>query len=264
VLHNTHDAEDAFQTTFLVLACKADVLDRRGPLGNWLYTVAYRTAAKARADLFRRHAHERETSEMAAFASTEEVSWNELRPVLDEELNQLPAKYRAPLILCCLEGKSHQQAARELGWPSGSMSRRMNRARELLRRRLSRRGVVLSAGLIFALLTRKAAARTVPEILSASTVRAALLFGSQSPRAVTGLASNKSVALAQEILGTALTPEKSGRAAKLVLAALLLFIIAASVGTVIWQIVDPVSVSGGTMCHPYIPTQEKPVEPVGK
>ena len=248
VLHNSHDAEDAFQATFLVLARKADRLDRQGPLGNWLYTVAYRTAAKLRADSIRRHAHERNTFEMAASVSAEDQSWHELRPVLDEELSQLPEKYRAPLVLCCLEGKSHQQAARELGWPSGSMSRRMTRARELLRRRLVRRGVTVSAALILLLLTKKATASTVPAALAATTVRAAVLFGSAKGGANAFIGS-KSVALAQEIARTSLVPTKIKHVATPLLMTVLLTIIAVSIGVVVVDVVNPAWLFGG-VCHP--------------
>src|SRR5207244_7443018 len=109
---------------------------------------------------------------------SEEV-WSDLKPVLDEELNALPPKYRAPLVMCILEGKTHQQAAQELGWPSGSMSRRMERARALLRERLAKRGIVLSAALLFTLMARKASATTVPASLEVATVRAAVAFGGQ-------------------------------------------------------------------------------------
>jgi RNA polymerase sigma-70 factor (ECF subfamily) len=248
VLQNSHDAEDAFQATFLVLARRADRLDRRGPLGNWLYTVAYRTAAKLKADSIRRHAHERNTFEMAASTSTEDQSWDELRPVLDEELNQLPEKYRAPLVLCCLEGKSHQQAARELGWPSGSMSRRMTRARELLRRRLVRRGVTVSAALILLLLTKKATATTVPAGLAAVTVRAAVQFGSAKAGASMFLGS-KSATLAQEIARTALGTTKTSQLARPIVATILLLIIGVSIGAIVVEVVNPAWLGGG-VCVP--------------
>jgi RNA polymerase sigma factor (sigma-70 family) len=198
VLHDSHAADDAFQATFLVLVRRASVLDRRGTLANWLYTVAYRTALKARANAARLRAHERQAADMPAPQHDEEAHWKELRPLLDEELHQLPEKYRAPLVLCYLEGKTHQQAARLLGWPIGSVSRRMARARELLRQRLTHRGVVFSASLLFALMAKKSAV-AAPATLVTSTVKAAVLFGAGAT-AASGVASAQVAALAQEML----------------------------------------------------------------
>jgi RNA polymerase sigma factor (sigma-70 family) len=177
VLRDRHLAEDAFQATFLVLVRRADSLDGQRSLCSWLYAVAYRTALKARAIAARRRARERQVLDMPAVQPTEEAVWSDLKPVLDEELNKLPAKYRAPLILCCLHGKTHQQAARELGWPSGSMSRRMTRARELLRKRLTRRGIFLSAGVLVSLLFQRSSATAASATLKATTVKAAMAFG---------------------------------------------------------------------------------------
>jgi RNA polymerase sigma factor (sigma-70 family) len=179
VLGDSHQAEDAFQATFLVLVRRASSLDGRGPLGNWLYAVAYRTATKARMTAARRRARERQAMDSMPDAYVvENQAWDELRPILDEELSQLPRKYRAPLVLCYLEGKTQQEAAQELGWPSGSMSRRMNRARQLLRVRLQKRGVATSVGMgmLFWLLPQKANASIVSPDLAASTVKAALAF----------------------------------------------------------------------------------------
>jgi RNA polymerase sigma factor (sigma-70 family) len=139
ILGHAQDAEDAFQMTFLALARRAGSLDGQRPLANWLYVVAYRTAAKVQRRAAWRRAHEVQMLNMPKVPAPEEKPGIDLRSLLDEELHKLPEKYRVPLVLCFLEGKSHLQAARELGWPSGSMSRRMSRARDLLRRRLARR-----------------------------------------------------------------------------------------------------------------------------
>src|SRR5438128_6811580 len=178
VLRDRHLAEDAFQATFLVLVRRADSLDGQRSLCSWLYAVAYRTALKARAIAARRRARERQVLDMPAVEPTEEAVWSDLKPVLDEELNKLPAKYRAPLILCCLHGKTHQQAARELGWPSGSMSRRMTRARELLRKRLTRRGIFLSAGVLVSLLFQRSSATAASATLKETTVKTVMALGS--------------------------------------------------------------------------------------
>ena len=141
VLNQEQDAEDIFQATFLVLARKAESIRKQASLGSWLFGVAYRLAQKARASAARRHAHERRFAAMAETEIHPEESVDELRSLLDQELLHLPEKYRAPLVLCYLEGKTHLEAARTLGWPSGSMSKRLEQARALLRIRLGRRGV---------------------------------------------------------------------------------------------------------------------------
>jgi RNA polymerase sigma factor (sigma-70 family) len=199
VLQDQHDAEDAFQATFLVLARKAASLDRQRSLGNWLYAVAYRTALKAKINGARRRVHERQVVDMPALPSPESSRWEELRPVLDEELSRLPEKYRAPLVLCYLEGKTHLQAARDLGWPSGSVSRRMARARELLRERLLRRGVIISSAVLLTLLPKMAARASVPPGLAASTVKGALVFG-KGTMGTAGIIPSKVTMLANEIL----------------------------------------------------------------
>jgi RNA polymerase sigma-70 factor (ECF subfamily) len=128
VLNDWQSAEDAFQVTFLVLARKADSLMRPGLLANWLHGVAYRTALKARSRAVRQGVHERQAAAMAPTESRAGRSVVELREVLDEELSHLPEKYRAPLVLCYLEGKTNEEAARLLHWPLGSMSARLARA----------------------------------------------------------------------------------------------------------------------------------------
>src|SRR5262249_26019760 len=143
VLDHAHDAEDAFQATFLVLARKAASIVARDTVGNWLYGVAYRTAHKARVAAARRRLKERQMSRPEAL---DEDVWRELRPVLDQELNRLPEKYREPVILCDLEGQTRKEAARRLGWPEGTLSGRLSRARVLLAKRLARHGLTLSGG----------------------------------------------------------------------------------------------------------------------
>src|SRR5262249_4690621 len=114
VLQNTHDAEDAFQATFLVLFRRSRFLGRQGSLAPWLYTVAYHVALRAKADLARRQRHENEVRvKWQEQASAERVTWD-LQPVIDEEVNRLPRKYRLPVLLCYFEGKTHEEAARLL------------------------------------------------------------------------------------------------------------------------------------------------------
>jgi RNA polymerase sigma-70 factor (ECF subfamily) len=152
ILRNAHDAEDVFQATFLVLARKAVHIPWQTSVSKWLYVVAQRLALHARAGTLRREARERPAAlpeECHPQADPlAEIARRELRRVLDDELHHLPEKYRAPLVLCYLEGKTNEEAARQLGWPTGSMSRRLERGRALLRLRLLRRGLSLGTALL--------------------------------------------------------------------------------------------------------------------
>src|SRR5262249_41262076 len=107
VLHDRHDAEDAFQATFLVLMRKAPALDRGKPLGSWLYTVAYRLALRARASQARRREGEAEAARSRPEVKGDAAAPGELVVVLEEELHRLPEKFRVPLVLCYLEGKTN-------------------------------------------------------------------------------------------------------------------------------------------------------------
>src|SRR5262249_33615991 len=129
VLGDPADADDVFQATFLVLARKAASIQKRGSVASWLYGVAYRLARRLRAGLAGGRAHEQEAAAVTAAANADE-SWRELWPAVDEELSRLPEKYRVPLVLCYLEGKTHEEAARLLGWPKGSLSTRLLRGRD--------------------------------------------------------------------------------------------------------------------------------------
>jgi RNA polymerase sigma factor (sigma-70 family) len=176
VLQEHHLADDAFQATFLVLLRRATVLDRRGSLGGWLYGVAYRVALRARAQAVRWRASAAGVPDMAM---TDEQGGRELRGVLDRELQQLPEKYRLPLVLCHLEGKTHEAAARELGWPLGSLAKRLARGQELLRGRLSRCGLTLSSAALVLCLAEEASA-VVPGALSQATLAAAAPGGTSA------------------------------------------------------------------------------------
>ena len=174
VLRNSQDAEDAFQATFLVLVEKASRLRRPELLANWLYGVAYRTALHARQRAARRGAREREVAAMSSPLNETEIESRELRRVLDEELHRLPEKYRAPLVLCYLEGKTNEEAARVLGWPSGSMSHRLARGRELLRERLETRLAGLAVLLPAIWLAEHLQPVVVSPLLAKTTVQAAV------------------------------------------------------------------------------------------
>jgi RNA polymerase sigma factor (sigma-70 family) len=174
VLGDDGEAEDAFQATFLVLARKARSIRRPELLGGWLHGVAYRAAAQAR-DAARRRARRREVTEMPNGDPTAEAAWRELRGVLDEELTRLAEKYRTPLVLHYLEGKSTEEVARQLGCARGTVLSRLARGRERLRGRLVRRGVTLTVGALALVLAEKAAPAAVPAALAAGTVQAAAL-----------------------------------------------------------------------------------------
>jgi RNA polymerase sigma factor (sigma-70 family) len=173
-LGQIHDAEDAFQATFLVLARKAAKIGRPELVGNWLYGVACRTAAKARTNARKREARERLMANLPEPRIPDQSP--DLRPILDEEVCRLPAKYRAPFVLCYLEGKSSEEAAQWLGCPKGTVHSRLAWARQRLRSRLIRRGVALSAALLTTRFTQETASASVPAVLAAQTVKAALLF----------------------------------------------------------------------------------------
>ena len=172
VLKNGHDAEDAFQATFLVLLRKAASIVPRERVANWLYGVAYRTALAARTAAAKQRAKERETAKPEAVEDRTE--W-EFRSLLDREVSRLPEKYRLPIILCDLEGRTRAQAARQLGWPEGTLSCRLARARGVLARRLACRGLTFSGGLLAVLLEQGMASACVPENLAVSTIKAATL-----------------------------------------------------------------------------------------
>ncbi len=173
MLHDVHAAEDAFQATFLVLVRKAGRVRKRHSLGSFLYGVAYRTASRSRAQTAERRSRDRAAVPTSYCPDAlDELSRAEACAALNEEMARLPDKYRRPLVLCYLEGKTHEQAAREMAWPKSSVSGRLKRGCELLRQRLSRRGIVLSAGAL-ALLLADQSARAVPALLILETVRMA-------------------------------------------------------------------------------------------
>src|SRR5207244_3026954 len=130
------------------------------------------TALRARARAARRRAQERQVAVMPDASSPAEPFWEDIRPVLDEELERLPARYRAPIVLCCLAGKTQQEAAGELGWSRDMVRRRMEQGQELLRQRLSRRGVAPSAALLGTFLTENAVSAVPPGWIHA-TIQAA-------------------------------------------------------------------------------------------
>jgi RNA polymerase sigma factor (sigma-70 family) len=167
LLRHEQDAEDAFQATFLVLARKAASIGRRQAVGAWLHRVAGRVALRARALAAKRAAAPADAADLAA-PETSEPLRADLRRALDEEVGRLPEKYRAPFVLCYLDGKTNEEAARELGCPKGTVLSRLAWARQRLRERLTRRGLALSAGLLGALAPSPAPAALVEAALHAA------------------------------------------------------------------------------------------------
>jgi RNA polymerase sigma-70 factor (ECF subfamily) len=218
VLRHHHDAEDACQATFLVLARKASSVRPRERVARWLHGVAYRTALKARGIIARRRVRERQVAAMPEPAAAEpDACWRDLRPLLDRELSRLPDKYRVPIVLCDLEGKAGKEAARQLGWPEGTVASRLSRGRVLLARRLTRHGLVLSGGSLAAVLSGQAASAGVPASLVSATARAAGCLAAGQTM-TTGLVSAEVAALTEGVLNAMfLTKLKTGVA--LVLAA---------------------------------------------
>lgn len=174
ILGHTQDAEDAFQAVWLVLARRAADVRPPGAVGPWLYGVAVRTATKARALAMKRRHRQLAAAKPEA---VEDAPLADLGPVLDEELARLPERYRRAVVACDLNGKSRSQAARDLGWPEGTVAARVAKGRELLATRLRRRGVTLSSAALAAVLA-SAARADLPPTLAANAVTAALEFAS--------------------------------------------------------------------------------------
>jgi RNA polymerase sigma factor (sigma-70 family) len=195
------DAEDAFQATFLVLARKAASVRKTASLGSWLHGVAYRTALKARAHFSTRQKHEARAPVRQA-AEPADPSWREVRQALHEELNELPEHYRAPLVMCYLEGATQDMAAAQFGVAKRTLRERLERGRELLRTRLVRRGLGPTAVLVAAAWPSAQAAASVPISLMASTIKAANQFA--AGQATAGLISAKVAALTEGVLRTML------------------------------------------------------------
>ncbi len=158
LLLSPEDAEDAFQATFLVLARKAASVHPRERVGPWLHGVAYLAARKARAAATRRRAREKQVRNFPEPATLADGLWTDLAPLLDQELARLPEKYRLPVVLCDLQGRTRAEAARQLGWPEGTVAGRLARGRALLAQRLSRLGLPLSAGVLTVVLSQNASA----------------------------------------------------------------------------------------------------------
>jgi RNA polymerase sigma factor (sigma-70 family) len=199
LLRDHHDAEDAFQATFLVLARKGHSIVHRELLGNWLYGVAYQTARKARSTRSKKRLRESQVSEMPEPEAPPEDNHDDFTELLDGELSRLPAKYRLPIVLCDLEGTSHKEAADQLGWPIGTVAGRLARARAILAQRLARRGVSLSVAALAGFLAQRSASASMPRRLIDSTAGTASLIEA-GKAATAGMVSAEVAALTGEVL----------------------------------------------------------------
>jgi RNA polymerase sigma factor (sigma-70 family) len=215
MLGNHHDAEDAFQATFLVLARKAASVQPPRQVGNWLYGVAHRTALEAR-----RAAVKRRAKEAKAVSGNEETrnDVRELREMLDGELASLPPAYREVVVLCDLEQRGRQEVAGLLGCPEGTVASRLSRARDLLARRLARHGLAVATGPVAAMLPPDALLSAVPAPLADATLKGAVLFGLGHD--IAGAVPPRIAALAEEVLRIMFT-NRLTKTALLLLVALL-------------------------------------------
>ena len=222
LLDDPEDVEDAFQAAFLVLARRAHILRPRAAIGPWLHGVAYRVALKARTQALRRRNRERVVawSEDSAPAAAEELvasaHRDDLARVLDEEIGRLPGSYRAVMVLCYLEGRTHEQAAERLRWPLGTVKGRLSRAREMLKGRIARRGLTPALVAFEAIATQDASAM-VPESWIATAAEAAMEASIATGGMTTALVSANAAILAEETL--ALLFRDQAKAAILVLVA---------------------------------------------
>jgi RNA polymerase sigma factor (sigma-70 family) len=234
ILRHEQDAEDAFQATFLVLARKAVTIRQPAALASWLYEVAHRLAAKAQADSARRRAQERQAIPLAAADPTLDITVREFQYVLHEELRRLPEKYRLPLVLCYLEGRSQEAGATQLGWSKGTFRGRLDRGREQLRRRLAARGVALSALLCATAVNSKAGTEAMVDSVVWAAVRSTVGgagSGALSPR----------VAHLAEGVTRAMTTSKL------------------KVTTAVLLAVGLVAASAGVLAHQALAARERPV-----
>lgn len=198
ILGNHADAEDAFQATFLVLVRKAASIRRQGMVGNWLYGVAHHTALKAKTMQSRRRAKEHEARALPR-ANANDEAWRQAQLVVDDALARLADKYRVPIVLCDLEGRTIKEAARQLGWPQGTVASRLTRGRAILARRLTRSGLQLSAGGLALVLVPGTMSAQVPAPLLMTTLKAAGLFAVGNTIA-SGVVSATTLALTHGVL----------------------------------------------------------------
>ncbi|SIO59900.1 RNA polymerase sigma factor, sigma-70 family [Singulisphaera sp. GP187] len=200
LLADPHLAEDAFQATFLVLARRAGSVRNRDALGGWLHRVARRVALRLRIRIDRRKSHERPEVEEVAVNDADRLQHDELRAVIDAEIDRLGEAQRLPVVLCCLQGLSHEEAAHQLDWPLGSVKSRLARGRRRLQDRLLRRGFAPAVAAVAgstAFLGNEATAAVAPALVEA-TARAATALAIRG--LVTGVVPATALVLVREEL----------------------------------------------------------------
>ncbi len=221
LLRDPNDVDDAFQATFLVLVKRAESVRHRDLLGPWLHGVARRVAQRSRAESARRRDRIPIGAEPAGVVVADLERLDD-RASIHAEVDRLPAAYRAAIVLCYLEGRTHEEAAQELGWPVGTVRGRLARARDLLRGRLGRRGVALTSAALATALARESEA-AVPGVLLESTTKAAAIAAARPLAALlasSAIGASRAAALAQGVL-PAMTATKLKLAATLILAGLI-------------------------------------------
>jgi RNA polymerase sigma factor (sigma-70 family) len=203
IVGHHHDAEDAFQAAFLVLARKAASIRPPEMVANWLHGVAHRTALKAKATASKRLLKEKQVTNMPEPKSAPHDPWRDLEALIDLELSRLPDKYRIAILLCDVQGKTGKEAARQLKVPEGTLASRLRTGRVMLARRLARHGIGLSAGALAVVLAQNAASATAPAAVVASTIKTATLISSGTAAAA-GMVPAKVAALMEGVLKTML------------------------------------------------------------
>jgi RNA polymerase sigma factor (sigma-70 family) len=215
ILGNAHDADDAFQATFLVLVRKAPTVRPRDAVGDWLHGVAYRTALDLRGKLARQWSKERQVALLPEPAVTPEPGWFEVRTLLDGALSRLPEKYRLPIVLCDLEGRSRAEVACQLCIPEGTLSSRLAAGRQKLARRLARYGTIFTGASLATVMAENALSAAVPVPLVASTVKAATASAAVHALAA-GVVSSKVATLTEGVIHTMFFAKLKAAAAVLV------------------------------------------------
>jgi RNA polymerase sigma factor (sigma-70 family) len=198
-LRHTQDAEDACQATFLVFARKAGSIRKAAALGSWLHGIACRICANLKRQQVRQRQRERHSTALATQPDVGAAHWPEVQAALDEEVQKLPERYRAPLLLCYWESKTRDEAAQLLGLTPGKLHGLLERGRELLRNRLIGRGLTLSGALCASFLTAGASSAGLAPTLVVSCARAALIVAAGKPLAA-GIVSTQVLVLTKEVL----------------------------------------------------------------
>jgi RNA polymerase sigma factor (sigma-70 family) len=236
ILRDEHQAEDAFQAAFLVFIRKAGSISKRQSIGTWLYKVACRVAYQLRAGLAKQPKQRAEVDDLDDLPGREpadDLIWRDLRPVLDEYIDRLPEKYRAPIVLCYLQGQTIEETAELLRCSKRTIQYRVARGRELLKSSLTRRGLALSAGWLATRLSVNVSSAAVPPMLGVSTVKAAIEFA--TGKEVSGLVSTSVITLTQGVLRTMFIT-KLTKAVAILIAVAVLGIAAGSVAQ--WSLAD--------------------------